>query len=42
VAPDEAWSRSIDKAGFEQQLKRLNIEVKPAGAGTPVATPGKQ
>jgi twitching motility protein PilT len=30
VAPDEAYSKSVDKSGFEALLKRLNIVLKPA------------
>jgi len=28
VAPDEAYAKSVDKAGFESQLKRLGIDPK--------------
>jgi len=28
VAPDEAYAKSVDKAGFELQLKRLGIDPK--------------
>ena len=34
VAPEEAYAKSIDKAGFELLLKRVNITLKP-----PVAAP---
>jgi twitching motility protein PilT len=30
VAPDEAYSKSVDKSGFEALLKRSNIVLKPA------------
>jgi twitching motility protein PilT len=38
VAPEEAYSKAIDKAGFEALLKRANIQLKgaaapPVGAG---------
>jgi twitching motility protein PilT len=38
VAPEEAYSKAIDKAGFEALLKRVNIQTKsapgvPVGAG---------
>jgi len=37
VTPEEAYSKAVDKSGFEAQLKRANIQVKvatekPAGA----------
>jgi twitching motility protein PilT len=35
VAPEEAYSKSVDKAGFEVLLKRANINLKTA-APTPV------
>ena len=28
VAPDEAYAKSVDKAGFESQLKRIGIDIK--------------
>jgi twitching motility protein PilT len=28
VAPDEAYSKSVDKAGFESALKRVGIDPK--------------
>jgi hypothetical protein len=47
VAPDEAYSKSVDKGGFEMLLKRANItlEAKPKaysaapGAAALAATP---
>jgi twitching motility protein PilT len=41
VAPDEAYSKSVDKGGFEMLLKRANItlDVKPK-AYSAAATPG--
>ena len=35
VAPEEAYVKSIDKAGFETMLKRVGL----SGAGTPAAPP---
>jgi len=35
VAPEEAYSKAVDKAGFEVLLKRANIILKTASA-TPV------
>ena len=32
VAPEEAYLKAIDKSGFEAQLKRLGIPVRPARA----------
>ena len=32
VAPDEAYAKSVDKAGFESQLKRLGIDPKALAA----------
>jgi twitching motility protein PilT len=32
VAPDEAYAKSVDKAGFESQIKRLGIDVKAMAA----------
>jgi len=32
VAPEEAYSKAVDKAGFEVALKRANITLKAAGA----------
>jgi hypothetical protein len=34
VAPEEAYLKAVDKAGFEGQLKRANIPFKP-----PTTTP---
>ena len=28
VAPDEAYSKSVDKTGFEALLKRVGIDIK--------------
>jgi twitching motility protein PilT len=28
VAPDEAYSKSVEKAGFESLLKRIGIDIK--------------
>jgi twitching motility protein PilT len=38
VAPDEAYSKAVDKAGFETQLKRLGHVLKVA-TPAPVVTP---
>src|SRR5678809_1298503 len=35
VAPEEAYSKAVDKAAFEAQLKRAGIALKPAAAATP-------
>jgi len=35
VAPEEAYSKAVDKAGFEVLLKRANFILKTASA-TPV------
>jgi twitching motility protein PilT len=32
VAPDEAYSKAVDKGGFESLLKRGNFDLKPAEA----------
>jgi twitching motility protein PilT len=32
VAPDEAFAKSVDKVGFESQLKRLGIDIKALAA----------
>jgi twitching motility protein PilT len=32
VAPDEAYAKSVDKNGFESQIKRLGIDVKAMAA----------
>jgi twitching motility protein PilT len=32
VAPDEAYSKAVDKTAFEALLKRGNFELKPAEA----------
>jgi len=32
VAPDEAYAKSVDKTGFESQVKRLGIDVKAMAA----------
>jgi hypothetical protein len=32
VAPEEAYSKAVDKAGFEVILKRANIVLKTAAA----------
>ena len=32
VAPDEAYSKSVDKPGFETLLKRIGIDMKAAAA----------
>src|SRR5688500_11525475 len=32
VAPEEAYSKSVDKAGFESLLKRIGIDIKAAAA----------
>ena len=36
VAPEEAYLKAVDKAGFEGQLKRSGVVLKPA-ATTPAA-----
>jgi twitching motility protein PilT len=36
VAPEEAYLKAVDKAGFEGQLKRFGVVIKPA-ATTPAA-----
>jgi twitching motility protein PilT len=33
VAPDEAYSKAVDKTGFEALLKRVGLEARPAAAG---------
>ena len=35
VAPDEAYAKSVDKAGFEGMLKRVGIDVKTLTASAP-------
>src|SRR5207245_2098635 len=32
VAPDEAYSKAVDKAGFEALLKRIGLEARPSAA----------
>jgi twitching motility protein PilT len=41
VAPDEAYSKSVDKGGFEMLLKRANItlDVKPKAYSAATAAP---
>jgi twitching motility protein PilT len=35
VAPDEAYSKAVDKAGFEGLLKRANLDTRFIATGTP-------
>jgi twitching motility protein PilT len=35
VAPEEAYSKAVDKSGFEALLKRSGVTLKPAPAATP-------
>ena len=37
VAPDEAYSKSVDKGGFESLLKRVGIDIKAHGSAADVA-----
>ena len=39
VAPDEAYSKSVDKAGFEGLLKRVGLTPTSTGAPEPPARP---
>ena len=36
VAPEEALSKAVDKAGFDASLKRAGINIAPPGAARPV------
>ena len=38
VAPDEAYSKAVDKTGFESLLKRIGIDIK---AAAPAPAPAK-
>jgi len=39
VEPEEAYTKAVDKAGFEALLKRSNVNLKTAAAPTPGAAP---
>ncbi len=38
VAPDDALSKAVDKAGFEAIVKRTGAGASPAGEGRPRST----
>jgi twitching motility protein PilT len=40
VAPDEAYSKAVDKTGFEALLKRAGLEMRATVAAAPGAKPG--
>jgi len=37
VAPEEAYAKAVDKAGFEGMLKRAGIDTKFVATGTAAA-----